>query len=248
MFENVLVRGIAATTIAEQQDRIGVAIALLADAVPIPQQTVASELACIARQSKVDVPTVSDRIVDAVRNDHAVSPTGKVVIECLERLIAANSASTVKLAQMFFGLGVHGKVRVAQNFVFVDQRCNSLKLGIAVGMRTASQVFAYLPQSQAFIFHPLANGIVTYGSSQRVQFLREDGGREVGEDNGFVVGVARCPRVEQRVQIPLGWRVCSDLFFRPAPGRRTRPSAGSFGKSSSSAMPRSMVRVEQRNN
>jgi hypothetical protein len=63
-------------------------------------------------------------------------------------------------------------------------------------MRTASQVFAYFPQSQALIFHPLANGIVTHGSSQRVQLFREDGWREVGEDDGFVVGVACSPRVE----------------------------------------------------
>jgi hypothetical protein len=49
---------------------------------------------------------------------------------------------------------------------------------------------------------------------------------------------------QYRLQILFDRGVGQDFFFRPAPGRRTCPAAGSWGSASSSASPRSMVRRE----
>ena len=87
----------------------------------MPKQTVASKLAGVVRQTDVDMPTVANRIVDAMRNDHAVRPTRKVMIERLERFAAADPSGSVELAQAFFCLGVDGEIGISGGLVFVDQ-------------------------------------------------------------------------------------------------------------------------------
>jgi hypothetical protein len=52
-------------------------IALLANAAPIPKQTVAGKLAGIVRKADVDMSPIADRVVDAMRNDHAAAQLGK---------------------------------------------------------------------------------------------------------------------------------------------------------------------------
>jgi len=67
----VLARGVAAPAIHQQQNRIGVGVALPADPVPVPLEAVASELGRVVRQADVDVPAITMRIKNAMWNHHS---------------------------------------------------------------------------------------------------------------------------------------------------------------------------------
>ena len=84
VFENVLAGRIAAAAVAGQQNRSGIAVALLADPIPVPAKTVTGELGRVAREANVDVPQVEFSIEDAVRNDNAVGPGREVMVKRLE--------------------------------------------------------------------------------------------------------------------------------------------------------------------
>src|SRR3970282_237537 len=68
--------------------------------------------------------------------------------------------------------------------------------------------------------------------------------REVRPQYVFLVGVSSGAYLQNRFQILFEFRFGLDLFFRPAPGRPTRPAAVSVANWPSSSAPRSMVRVE----
>ena len=73
MLEDIGVRGVAAATIAQPQDRGRLRITLLANAVPIPAKAVARKLAGVVGQAEVNMPAVADPIVNAVRNQLFIS-------------------------------------------------------------------------------------------------------------------------------------------------------------------------------
>src|SRR3989442_12475003 len=97
------------------------------------------------RQAEVHMPTVAHPIVNAVRNQHAVGPAGKIMIEGVKRLRAADSTGPKKFAEMLFRFGVNRKRGIAGFFVFRDQIVDPLKLRIAVWRVTTSEVFPNLP-------------------------------------------------------------------------------------------------------
>jgi len=86
VFEQISVGRIAAATVAQQQDRRRVWVALFANTIPAPLKAVGGELARLMRQAQVDVPAIAEQIVDAVGNHFPVGPTGKVMIEGVERI------------------------------------------------------------------------------------------------------------------------------------------------------------------
>ena len=124
---------VAAAAIAQEQDRRGVGVAALADAVPVPAQAVAGELAGVVTQAEVEVAAVASQIVDAVRNDHARRPTGEVVVERPEGPLRPHAAVAVELSQMLLGLGVEGKHRVSRRAVLGLQLGDALELRVPVG-------------------------------------------------------------------------------------------------------------------
>ena len=99
VFEEVLIGGVAATAVAQQQDRGRGGIAALADAVPVPAQAVAGELAGVVTEADVDVATIAGQIVDAVRDDQTRGPTGEVVVERAEGLLRPHAALAIELSQ-----------------------------------------------------------------------------------------------------------------------------------------------------
>ena len=120
-------------------------IALLADAIPIPQQTVAGKLARIMRQADVNVPSIASPVVDAVRDDHAVCPTGKVMIERLERLATADSSGSKEFSHSVLRFGVHRKTRIASRLIGLDQLGDPQELRVTVRRSTTRQDFMNLP-------------------------------------------------------------------------------------------------------
>lgn len=173
MFEDIRVRRVAAAAITQQQNRSRVGVTLLPDAVPVPKQTVASKLAGIVRQPDVDVSAIANSVVDSMRDDHAVRPTGKIMIKRPEGRAGTDSPGPEQPAQVFFGLGVHGKTRIPSEFILVDQLRNLHELCIAVRRGAPGQDFVDFPQSQPFVVHPLSNRFVTHGRPQLGERFRK---------------------------------------------------------------------------
>jgi hypothetical protein len=113
-------------------------IAMLADAIPIPLQTVAGKLARVVRQADVDVATVACQIVNAMRDERAVCPTGKVMIERLERLARADSSSSKEFSHSLLRFGVHRKARIASRLIGLDQFGDPQKLRVTILRRPSS--------------------------------------------------------------------------------------------------------------
>ena len=71
VFEKILTGRVTAAAIEQQQHRTRIGKGLLANAIPILLNTVAGKLRRVVRQAKVHMPTIANRIVNAVRNQHA---------------------------------------------------------------------------------------------------------------------------------------------------------------------------------
>ena len=75
------------------------------------------------------MPPVAHPIVNTVRNQHAVSPTGKVMIEGVEGVRAAHATGPKQLAQMLFRFGVNREIGIAGGLVLGDEVADPFKLG-----------------------------------------------------------------------------------------------------------------------
>ena len=61
--------------------------------------------------------TVAHPIVNTVRHEHTIGPTGNIMIEGVKRLRAAHAPGPKELTQMLLRFGVNGKVGMARCFV-----------------------------------------------------------------------------------------------------------------------------------
>ena len=234
LFENVMRRRIAPAGIAQHQDGRGVGVALLADAVPVPAETVARELAGVVAQPDVEVAAVAGNVVNAVRDDHAGGPTGEVVVEGLKCPLRPHAALAKELAEMLLGLGIDGEYGVSRSGVLGFQFGDSLELRVSIRALATLQNLLDLVSRQLLRFHPVLNHRRTDGRSQLAHRVGDLAWREVRpQDLGFV-GVAGGAAFQNRFQVRLELRLGLDSFFRPPPGRLTRPAAGSSGKRLSS--------------
>ena len=130
-------------------------------------------------------------------------------------------------------------------FVLLDEPCNVSKLSIPIRGMATGQDFLNLPQAKILCIHPLADDIIAGWRSQACKLFLQPRWRQVRKHDFWGVRISASSRLENRFQILFGVGIGSDPFFRPAPGRLTRPAAGSFGSVSSSFIPRLMVLVEQ---
>jgi len=166
MLENVSIGRVTAATVTRQQDGCCIAITLPADPIPIPVKAVAGEFTRVMRQPDVDMAAVHLWVEDTVRNDDAIRPGRKVMVERLEGVVAANSPLAVQLSEMLFRLGVHRKPRISSRFILVDQLCNSEELGISVRMLATSKVLADLAAANARVVKPGGNGVSANGRAE----------------------------------------------------------------------------------
>lgn len=84
VFEYILRGRIAPIAIASQEDGCRVGIALLSDSIPVPLEGITGELGGVARKAKIEMASVSQWVVDSMRNDHPVGPAGEIVIKGLK--------------------------------------------------------------------------------------------------------------------------------------------------------------------
>jgi integrase len=170
-----------------------VRITLATDAVPVPLQTVARKLAGVMRQSQVDVSSISGRIVDAMRNQHAVRPTGEVVIKRLR----SPAALAKQLTQELFRLSIHGKVRLPDGVVLVDQVSNVKKLRVPVGGTSPGDRLLEFSQSHVLFPLPHPNRIVGDRRPQAVHLHFETLRSQVCKDDRLFVRITARPGLQE---------------------------------------------------
>lgn len=171
MFENILRRRVASATIEKHQDRIGMRIAPLSDAIPIPFDTVAGKLGGVVRETNIDVAPIAKRIEDTVRNDHALGPTWEVMVERLKGSAATNSALTKQLPLELFGFGVDRKTGISGLFMLLDKLGDILELSISIGRFASGFHLVDLSQSKILLVQPLPNRVIAGRSAHRFEFV-----------------------------------------------------------------------------
>src|SRR5271166_2841779 len=139
LFEKILCRRIASATIAQQENGFGVRVTSLADTLPVPVKTVAREFARVVAQADVDMATIAKDVVDAMRNNHAGSPTGKVMVERPECLLRPHAPLSKELPKLFFCLGIEREHGVARCKVLGLQFGNPQELGVPIRAVSACQ-------------------------------------------------------------------------------------------------------------
>jgi len=197
ILHDVLRRGVAASTVEQQEKGTGVRITLATDAVPVPLQTVARKLAGVMRQSQVEVSSIPGRIVDAMRNQHAVRPTGEVVIKRLRSLAAPRAALAKQPTQELFRFRIHGKVRLPGGVVLVDQVSNVKKLRVPVGRASPGNRLVDFSQTHLPILQPRPNRIVADGRPQAVHFDFEALWGQVRKDDRLFVRITARPGLQK---------------------------------------------------
>lgn len=144
ILEQITIRSVASPAVAQQQDAVGIGVALLADAIPIPTQTIDGELARIVTEPEVNVTDVTSDVVDAVRNQLSIGPAWKIMIECLQRRCAVDSAFAIQPTKELLRFGVNREDRIAITLVLVLQFADAFKLLPAIGRVPAGNVFSDL--------------------------------------------------------------------------------------------------------
>ncbi len=249
LFEKILCRRIASATVAQQEDGLGVRVASLADTVPVPAEAVACELARVVAQADVDMAAIAKEVVDAVRNNDAGSPTGKVMVERPEWPAASTRGPRERVARDVLLPWYRGKtrgcppqstwpsVRRSAGTGYPDQGC------VRLPEPSRSCV---APAFASFIQSCTTGGLT--GVPMSVTASANLPRREVRPQHVLLVGIARrCGPPEPTFRFCSSSGSDSIFFFDPPPGRRTRPAAGSCGSLSKSASPRSIVRCEHPN-
>src|SRR5262249_29862967 len=190
MLEDILAGSVAAATVAQPQDRWRLGITPLANAVPIPAKAGTGKRARVVRQAEVDRPTVAHPIVNARRNEHAVSPTGKSMIEGAKRLRAAPSTGPKTRPKTLLGFGVNRKRGMAGFLVCSDQTGDPPAMCITVRRVTASEVLRHLAPPQVLLRHPVPNPI---GTNRRSPLGHSDGKscrRPISSNDGAIAASA----------------------------------------------------------
>jgi hypothetical protein len=113
---------------------------LFSDPIPIPAKAIAGEPGGIATKPNVDVSSVANKIIDAVRNDHSTGPTGKVMVKSLKCTLRPHATFAVQLAEELFGFRINGKHRVSRIEVLVLKFVDSVKLRVTIRRTSARNV------------------------------------------------------------------------------------------------------------
>src|SRR5881275_2198448 len=94
---------------------------------------------------------IPGQIIDTMRNDHATSQAGKIMIKRFECLLAVYLAITVKRSQEFLLLGIDAQDRVAGLEKLLNEMGQMAKLLVAMRRVAAGQYFGHLATGQTSV-------------------------------------------------------------------------------------------------
>lgn len=170
--KQMLVTTVAATTIAQEQDRRGVWVQTLAVTVPKQPQAVAGEGGGVPAEPHMYPALIAGEIVDAMRDDHTSGQTGEIMIKGFERLLAVDFAIAVERSQVFLLLGIDAQDRVARFEKRLDDMGQMAELDAAMWRVAAGQYLEHLAPGKT---EPIENTPYDAGSSTDGVFLQAFG-------------------------------------------------------------------------
>src|SRR6266545_369121 len=219
LLEQVLASTVAATAIAQQQDRGRSGIERSSPTDPPALDAVTGELAGVVTDAQVHVPIIALHIVQPVRDHHTRGGAGEVMIEGREDLLRVEMAVAVEGAQQLLLLRVDAQDRVVRLQVLLLEPGDVLELLVAVGMLAHGLGFLSL----ALDITILAEQLLDHGHADRCagffQPLSDLRAGQIGPPDPLTHRVA-CGVVPQHAQEVLfqpGHRVEAPLASAPWP-------------------------------
>ena len=146
--EQVLRGTVAATTVAQNQQALGLGIGRMAMLLPPRRNAVAAQFPGVVAGVQVDVGVLTAQVVDAVGDQLALAVTHKIMVEGLDRLLGIADAGTMKIAEQFLLFCVDTDDWIARLLVLAAQARDVLELSIAVGMMSHRLLFPCRASSQ----------------------------------------------------------------------------------------------------
>lgn len=113
LLENVPIGGVAAATIAKDQDSFRIWILVLAVLKPPMGNAIATKVARVVTHVEVQVSFVSGQIKNPVGNHLAFAGTWEIVVQCLHSLLSKGLTIAGKISHKLFFLCVDADYRVS---------------------------------------------------------------------------------------------------------------------------------------
>src|SRR4029450_272719 len=167
--KQMLVTTVAATTIAQEQNRRGVWVQTLAVTVPKQPQAVAGEGGGVPAEPHMYPALIAGEIVDAMRDDHTSGQTGEIMIKGFEGLLAVDFAIAVECSQVFLLLGIDAQDRMASLEKRLDEMSQMAELLAAMRRVTTGQHLEHLASGKT---EPIENPAHDAGSGVDGLFLQ----------------------------------------------------------------------------
>ena len=142
-------------------------------------------------------------------------------------MTAAKASHAIQLPKMLFALGADREPGIAVSLGLPDQLGDAFELSISVGMLTSGKTFSNLAEANSRVIEPVRDRIASNRRAHFSESVSKALGRQIGVDDVLFVRISGGAHLETIDQVAFFLRFGIDLFFRPAPSRRTRPAAGS---------------------
>ena len=172
-------------------------------------------------------PAIAGQVVEAVRDEHALGPTGEVAVESLGRLPSPSAALAKRESEVFFGLAVEGKGGVAGFEGFGRQCGDALELCVAIERFATPHHLVDFAQGQPRSFQPIPHDGGTDWRALIRDGIGDLAGRRVGPEDLGGIGITGGARLQDRFRVFFEWWVGGDISDSTKPqarGRRRRES------------------------
>jgi hypothetical protein len=235
---------VAAAPVAPPSERGRLRITPRAEAMPRPATAVTGHLAGVRGPAQVQRPTGAAPIVKTVREQPAIGPAGTSRSAGTQGRRPAHATGPTQLAPRRLRCGVHRHRGRPSAFRGRAAGRHPLARRLARRRVTAGAVLRQRASPQVWFRPPVPKHRGTSRRSPGGQGAGTEGRSQSGAHDLCVVGSAGRPCCHDRPHIWCTGRAGQAFLFRPAPGRRPCPSAGSWGNASRAASPRAIVRRE----
>ena len=152
---------------------------------------------------EIDVGVPAHKVVDAVRNQLALSRAGEVVVECFDGLRGEGLAGAVKVPQQFLLLRVDVEDRLVCVLELAPQPGNVLELSVAIRMVSHRFLLPCRAASDLELSQQTTNHAPTGRSSQVDQPALQFSQRQIRPQHADAQPIARREFLKQLPQIRL---------------------------------------------
>src|SRR5919106_2826435 len=117
MLKDMVARIVASSAITQHQDRCRLGIVTTAIVIPPVAEAVTGKFTGIMARSQLNIADIESPIIEALRNDDALSKARKIVIVRPQLFQGVQMAVAIKVPQLLLLLGIHTDNRIAGSFI-----------------------------------------------------------------------------------------------------------------------------------